>query len=315
MAVFSVEGKLGTGKTKFAVYMAQQALLQGRKVASNVDLKPEILCPWRRRHYVRIPDKPTAADFEAMGHGNPDTYDEDRNGVLLLDELGTWLNTRSFQDKGRASVIDWLIHARKHGWDVYLIVQDAGMIDKQVREALIEYQCRCMNLSKIRIPVVGRFLSLISERWGYLPKMHTVTARTGYGQNAIVADKWMYRGNDLHAAYDTRQIFTDSYPHGPHSVLPPWDWQPRQTDGQRIAATLAKIKSAFAKPLEPVPLKPKPRAMLLLQRLPPDERVRLARRYVNSLRHDLAHVPHHWDERAIESARVALARYEDEAVC
>lgn len=89
MAVFSVEGKLGTGKTKFAVYMAQLALLAGRKVASNVDIKPEILCPWRRRHYVRIPDKPTAADFEAMGHGNPDTYDEDRNGVLLLDELGT----------------------------------------------------------------------------------------------------------------------------------------------------------------------------------------------------------------------------------
>lgn len=286
MAVYSVEGKLGTGKTKFAVYQAQLALIAGRKVASNVDLKPEILCPYRKRHYIRIPDKPTAADFEAMGHGNPDTYDEDRNGVLILDELGTWLNTRNFQDKGRAAVIDWLIHARKHGWDVYLIVQDAGMIDKQVREALIEYQCRCMNLSKIRIPVFGRFLSLISERWGYLPRMHTVTARTGYGQNAIIAEKWMYRGRDLHAAYDTRQIFTDRYPHGPHSVLPPWDWEPRKTDGQLFLQKLSMLKARFwptfaVPPQRPAP-KPKPRALQLIERLPESERLRWAQRYAKS---------------------------------
>lgn len=280
MAVYSVEGKLGTGKTKFAVYQAQLALLTGRRVASNVDIKPEVLNPWRSRSYVRIPDKPTAADFEAMGHGNPDTYDEDRNGILILDELGTWLNTRSFQDKGRASVIDWLIHARKHGWDVFLIVQDAGMIDKQVREALIEYQCRCMNLSKIRIPIIGRFLSLFKERAGYLPKMHTVTARTGYGANAIVADKWMYKGNDLHAAYDTRQIFTDNYPHGAHSVLPPWDWKPRKTDWQTAAEKWQHVKLTFFKParLTPTP-KPMLPAVRLMSKLPVDERVKLAKRY------------------------------------
>ncbi|WP_305806761.1 zonular occludens toxin domain-containing protein, partial [Stenotrophomonas sp. YIM B06876] len=115
MPVYSVEGKLGTGKTKFAVYQAQLALFTGRRVASNVDIKPEVLHPYKRCTYVRIPDKPTADDLHAMGHGNPDTYNEDRNGVLILDELGTWLNTRSFQDKGRAAVIDWMIHARKYG--------------------------------------------------------------------------------------------------------------------------------------------------------------------------------------------------------
>ena len=283
MAVFSVEGKLGTGKTKFAVYMAQQALLQGRKVASNVDLKPEILCPWRRRHYVRIPDKPTAADFEAMGHGNPDTYDEDRNGVLLLDELGTWLNTRSFQDKGRASVIDWMIHARKLGWDVYLIVQDEGMIDKQVREALIEYQCRCMNLSKVKLPFVGNILGLIKKSWGYLPKMHTVTARTGYGQNAIIAEKWLYRGTELHDFYDTRQVFKSDYPHGAHSVLPPWDWEPEKLPGDVLRERIQSIRARLlpAAPVRPAP-KPRSRALDLIASLKvtPDEKLRLARRYL-----------------------------------
>lgn len=272
MAVYSVEGKLGTGKTKFTVWMAQNALIDGRRVASNVDLKTELLVTGKRTNYVRIPDKPTAYDLECMGHGNPDTYNEDRNGILILDELGTWLNSRSFQDKARMPVIDWLIHARKHGWDVYLIVQDAGMIDKQVREALIEYQCRCMNLSKIRIPIVGKILSMFHERLGYLPRAHTVTARTGYGAGAIVADRWMFKGTDLHAAYDTRQIFTNDYAHGSHSVLQPWDWSPpapKHPGLRKFIASFGKQK-----------LKPKPVAnskdVLIgwLMRLPPENRIK-----------------------------------------
>lgn len=280
MPVYSVEGKLGTGKTKFCVWMAQNALLAGRRVASNVDLACHLLTPYKRSTYVRVPDKPTAADFEAMGHGNPDTYNEDRNGVLILDELGTWLNSRSFQDKERMPVIDWLIHARKHGWDVYLIVQDAGMIDKQVREALIEYQCRCMALGKIRIPIVGKLLSVFYEPLGYLPKGHTVTARTGYGANAIVADRWMFRGNDLHAAYDTRQIFTSSYAHGAHSVLPPWDWTPRPLPFAFLRALLSALAGSSAQPArKPPTVRPKDPLVSLVQRLPPDRRIAFMRRH------------------------------------
>jgi len=273
MSVYSVEGKLGTGKTKFAVMQAQKALLSNRRVASNVDLKTNLLTPYKRSHFVRIPDKPLASDLENIGHGNPGTYNEDMNGVLILDELGTWLNSRSFQDPQRMPVIDWLIHARKHGWDVYLIVQDAGMIDKQVREALIEYQCRCMNLSKIRVPIIGNLLGLISPAWGYLPKVHTVTARTGYGQNAIVAEKWMYRGTDLHAAFDTRQIFTNARNFGVHSVLPPWDWHPKPLP----FAFAKKIISGIFKPtptLRPRPqLSKKPQIMQAIQKLPADRRI------------------------------------------
>ncbi len=228
MAVFSVEGKLGTGKTKFAVWRASEAIRAGRRVASNVDLRTDILCKvGQRSSFIRLPDKPTAFDLEAMGHGNPDSYDEDRNGVLILDELGTWLNARSFQDKTRAGLLDWLIHARKHGWDVYLIVQDAGMIDKQVREALIEYACKCIRLDKVRLPIIGRWLNdLFGGRWGYLPRMHLVAARLGQGASAIVADRWQYRGDWLHAAYDTRQVFRSDYPHGSHSVLHPHHFLP-----------------------------------------------------------------------------------------
>ena len=273
MPVWSVEGKLGTGKTKFCVWRAQEAIRQGRRVASNVDLFMDKLTPERRATYIRVPDKPTAFDLEAIGSGNPESYDEDRNGILILDELGTWLNSRSFGDKERAGLIDWLIHARKKGWDVYLIVQDQGMIDKQVRESLIEYQCRCIRLDKIKIPVVGSILGAFHKKLKYLPRMHVTTARVGYGQNAIVAERWTYRGDDLHEAYDTRQVFTSNYPDGAKSVLPPWDHTPPVSSLQRL------INALFAKRKPKPHPKPKTNLAKWLQRLPPERRISFMRRH------------------------------------
>lgn len=275
MPVFSVEGKLGTGKTKFAMWRAQEALREGRRVASNVDIFLGEFSRNVRASYVRIPDKPAPDDLSAIGHGNPDSYDEDRNGVLILDELGTWLNSRSFQDKSRAGLLDWLIHARKLGWDVYLIVQDAQMIDRQVREALIEYSCKCMRADKMRLPLIGGLMHEFGgmfgfKKWGYLPRFHMVASRLGSGPSAVVAERWTYRGDWLHKCYDTRQVFTADYEHGCHSVL-----HPKFFDAQ---ATLRRSWWHFGT-VGPCPAprseapKPKTAWVARVQRLPPDRRI------------------------------------------
>lgn len=280
MSVYSVEGKLGTGKTKFCVWMAQQALRAGRRVASNVDLRLEALTPERRSTYCRIPDKPSPFDLDAIGHGNPESYDEDRNGVLILDELGTWLNSRTFNDKSRAPVVDFLIHARKKGWDVFLIVQDAGMIDRQVREALIEYQVRCLRLDKVRIPVLGHFLEVFGPKAAYLPRMHLATARVGYGPGAIVSDRWSFRGDDLHAAYDTRQVFTPEYPHGAACMLPAWDFQPVTPGWLKFKRAVAGFVGRGGPPRRLAPVA-KLSIVRSLEGLPPHERIRHARRLIS----------------------------------
>lgn len=298
MAVYAVQGKLGTGKSKFCVWMAKQAIFYGRRVAGNLDINVEKLNPKRPGRYVRIPDKPTAFDLDAIGHGNPDSYDESQNGVLILDELGTWLNARSFQDKGRADLLDWLIHARKKGWDVYLIVQDVVMIDKQVREALVEYSCNCIRMDKVKIPFIGWAIAQVGEmlgavfetnrfrKWGYLPFFHLVVARIGQGANSVIADRWTYMGKDLHDAYDTRQIFRSDYEHGAFSALPPWDyvppmgmvarWRAALRAGQRPAGRVHPGQRAVVRPARPVP-----EALRLISKLPdPDERMRLAIRWL-----------------------------------
>lgn len=278
VAVYSVCGKLGVGKSKFAVWKAQEALRDGRRVAGNLDLF-QPLTPERALCYTRIPDKPTAFDLEAMGHGNPDSYDEDRNGDLFLDELGTWLNARSFQDKARAGMIDWLIHARKHGWNVWLIVQDEGMIDKQVREALVEYSVRVMRMDKVRWPLLlGKIAGALGgifrrKRWGYFPRFHMATARVGYGAGAIVAERWMFRGDELHAAYNTRQVFSPDYPHGTFSALPSWEWRQPHT---RLQQWLAAVRRGLARPPSP-PVKPKLVAVARMMHLPAGVRLQAMR--------------------------------------
>jgi len=286
--VYSVEGKLGTGKTKFAVWRAKLALLDGRRVASNVDLVLPQITPRQRSTFIRIPDKPTPHDLEAIGRGYDDgKYDEERFGVLILDELGTWLNARSFQDKDRAGVLDWLIHARKKRWEVYLLVQNAGMIDKQVREALIEYECKCLRLDKVKIPFVGWLINDAAvavggrkwKRWGYLPKIHCVAARVGEGANKVLAERWFYRGTELHTCYDTEQAFSSTYPHGAYSALPPWGWQPDKGWLGRLRQTIA-AHALVAKPAKPArPVLPAPsRLVQLLRTLPADEASRHFRR-------------------------------------
>jgi len=270
MSVYIVQGKLGTGKGKYVVGKVREALLAGKRVACNIDLWLDHLLPHASRAtVVRVPDKPTAADLDAAGHGNPDSYDEEKNGVLVLDELGSWLNARSFQNEHRAGLLDWLIHARKKGWDVYLIVQNLDMIDKQVRVGIAEYLVKCIRADKLKIPVVGQFLG----KRGTLPRFHIAQISMA-DVPGIMVDREFFRGDDLHAAYDTRQIFRDwardpkdrgfeTYA-GPFSYLSGW-----HTHGRFEKPLPKRSFWDFAKP-KPVPLKPKHKMLDRVRYLPRD---------------------------------------------
>lgn len=280
MAVYLVTGKLGTGKSKWCTRRAQLAIREGRRVASNMDFYLDKLNPkTRKARYTRVPDKPTVRDLEAIGHGNPDSYDEDRNGLLILDELGSWLNSRQSLDGDRKGVVDWLIHARKHGWDVLLIVQSAMMIDKQVREGIGEYTVTCYRLDKLKIPLIGGLLSVFSQKGGTLPRLHVASTRLQLGPGTShVVDRDFFKGDDLHAAYDTRQVFVPNPEAVAFTELSPLYFTPapkRRTWFERLLGPLvgAKRAPAVEKALPPQP-KPKHPAVALLMAYPPDLRVR-----------------------------------------
>lgn len=236
MAIWLIEGRLGSGKGKWGIWKIEQYLSEGRRVVTNVDVFLDKLArPMSKRTLIRIPDYPTVGDLEAIGHGNPETYDEDRNGLIVIDELAKFLNSRDYANPSRRAVIDWLIESRKAGWDVMFMAQAGLQIDRQIREALVEYSVTCFRLDKVRIPFgVGWLIENLSlgKLKGTLPRMHMAVVRLAAGgRGGMVLDRFMYRRDELHAAYDTRQRFRDwrdpevmksETRIGPHSMLSAW---------------------------------------------------------------------------------------------
>jgi zonular occludens toxin Zot len=213
MSVYFVTGKLGAGKSLACVGRIRDYLKQGRRVATNLDIFPERLAPSSNKMCItRLPDKPRLDHLEQIGIGS-DYYDEENNGLLVLDELGTWFNSRSWQDKERQQVINWCLHARKLRWDILFIVQDISIIDKQLRDTLCEHLVVCRRTDKINVPILGRLFGFITGSRLKFPKVHVGAVHYGDTESAMKVDRWVYLGRDLYNAYDTQQIFSDGYEH------------------------------------------------------------------------------------------------------
>jgi hypothetical protein len=208
MSVYFITGKLGAGKTLASVGRIREYLLQGRAVATNLDLNVEHLLPkWQKDiNITRLPDKPNIYDLEMLPVPYEGEYNENKTGALVLDECGTWFNTREYRDKSRQPLINKLLHIRKAGWDVFFIIQHIEMIDKQVREGLGELIVTCQRMDKLALPLVTPLLKLVGVN-ARPPKIHIAIVKYGMSQYAPVVDRWVYKGTDLYAAYDTRQTF------------------------------------------------------------------------------------------------------------
>ena len=116
MPVYVVTGKLGSGKTLACVGRIRDYLQAGKRVATNLDLNMNKLAGnyAKKCQVFRIPDRPQAHHLEALGLGYDGEFTgEERNGALVLDEYGTWFNSRDWNTARRKELLDWVIHARK----------------------------------------------------------------------------------------------------------------------------------------------------------------------------------------------------------
>jgi hypothetical protein len=211
MPVYIVTGKLGSGKTLAMVGRMQDYICAGKQVASNIDVNIREMCGNRPSKLpVRLPDRPTFEDLDALGTCH-DTCREELNGAIFLDECGTWLNSREWSGKGRQQLIDWLLHSRKRGWDVFFVIQSLSLMDKQIRDALAEYVVTCKRLDRLKIPIIGSLIRIftLGRKRGMMPKLHVATVYYGVGPTAMVSEAWRYRGVDLYPCYSSAQIIRD----------------------------------------------------------------------------------------------------------
>lgn len=271
MSDYLITGKKGHGKSLVSVGRMRDALMQGRRVATNLDLFVEHLLPLNIKacSLIRLPDRPSIEDMEALGLGS-DKLDEGSYGEIILDEMATWMNARSWADKERQKLLDWMVHSRKKRWNLNLICQGPDQIDKQIRGSLMDHMVTCKRLDKMRLPLIGALSKNLLGVEIRPPKVHVATVKFGMDHNAQIVDRWTYRGVALYKAYDTEQVFRDDYPHGIHSMLPPW-----HVAGFKAAKLPKRLREHVRDFFKPRERKPKPKLQLVetLMRLPADERI------------------------------------------
>jgi hypothetical protein len=275
MADYIVQGKKGDGKSLVCVGKIRDALLAGKAVATNLNLNLEKMLPAGIKNVrcYRLPDYPTLADMEAIGKGS-DKLDESTYGLIVLDEMAVWMNSRQFADKARLPLLSWFVHSRKKRWDCMFICQSMNdQLDKQFRNALADHQVNCRRLDKVRVPFLGPLTKHILGKEIRPPKVHVAGVRYGMEHNAMKSDTWAYRGHDLYEAYDTEQVFDSEYPHGIYSYLSPWHLKGRfEPKKFKLSEWVrAVVKDDFPRPK----VQPKPKHPLIqsLMDMAPDERI------------------------------------------
>lgn len=247
MPCFAFTGRTGQGKGLCAAAFCAEYIGRGKVVATNMDIFPEHFRDKYNRNVriIRLPDCPTIADFIALGLGNDNPKDEDENGLIMLDEAGTFFNSRKWNEKGRDEVVSWIRHRRKYGWDLGFQIQGLGSLDTQIREDIIDYEVRCFNIATLHIPIVSSIIKMFTGK-AYIkfPKwMRWHTAKFKNLETGMIDSVHRYTGRDVYNLYDTEQVIDRDYPHAIYSYLTPWHLVGRYQTKVKVLPLIPKLLS------------------------------------------------------------------------
>lgn len=265
MAVTLVTGALGAGKGLYCSMLACSAYRNGRRVAANYPLDTTKLSPTGTAPVSVIPKQFSYEDLINLGRGCPENEFENM-GILLIDEVSLSLNSRTFKDAERIKFIDWFVHSRKYGWDVYCQVQQAFMLDKQLVEGVSEFIVELSRMDSLRIPFVTAFFELVfPQQFGRTAKKksllpHIVKYRTYLAKEKgrkIPIEKGSFRAKDFFGVHDTLSTFgADAGGEGAYSLLPAQQLgiKKREPTGQRWTSRLKTVGQLLAVLFIPVAL-------------------------------------------------------------
>lgn len=251
-------GQPGTGKSTLATGLILDFLRAGKRVVSNfaVDASPACINPRHKisqGHVEVLPARPSYQQLQDIGLGwvHPEHFGrEEFSGLLVLDEVGGWINSRSWSESNRQLIVDWFLHSRKRGWDIIFIAQHPNLIDKQVREAVVEAYARVRRMDRMKVPVVG-----VS-----LPRIHIAILRYGLELTAPKLQTWYYRGRVEHKCFASYALFDAAA-----DVVGTYCTLPARITKYGLGVDLKRHR--------PV-LQPKRPLISALQSLPPDRRLR-----------------------------------------
>lgn len=186
VAIFGIEGGIGTGKTLTLVTLGLQDLVKGRKLYSNVKLKNvKGDITYMTKDFIH-------SIFESVKARKFDMS----NSTTLIQEAHNYMDSRSSMSEKNRALTYWILQSRHTGAgcsDIIYDTQDFGQVDKRLRNNTDYYiHPQIVQWSKIKgrpVPMtIYLFITAkIGHRWQRLTEVIDVTkSRDLYDTHEVV---------------------------------------------------------------------------------------------------------------------------------
>lgn len=197
--IYCYTGTPGSGKSYSATLRAYELIHRPRPkmVVANYNLN---LDSKHQRYFRYLPnDKITLESLREISNEYFASHDFRESAItLIIDECQLCINSRTWNDKNRLSLLEFMSQSRHMGYDVILVAQNSSMIDRQFR-ALIEYEVKHRKLANFGL--VGRLLSLVAMGRVYAAVTYYYGLTERIGVRFFVPRKRVFRLYDSYVMF------------------------------------------------------------------------------------------------------------------
>lgn len=193
-------GTPGSGKSLHLAERLYYRLRSGKAVIANFALKLDKIHKKKNLPFTYIPNEkltPNNLIKFSYDHFKGKTIKE-AEILLVIDEAQILFSNRSWNDSKRPAWLSFFSQHRKYGYEVIMVAQFDGMIDRQIR-SLIEYNLIHRKASNFGIG--GKFISLFG-----LGKLF-VAVKVWYPLGEKVGSEFFRAKKKFYSIYDTYHNF------------------------------------------------------------------------------------------------------------
>lgn len=192
-----IEGRLGGGKTYYAVKRSIKYIASGGIIATNIEINRKEYTELVRRRFNYILDSKQIIELSweqvPLFHRFLPAGDFSRPNLAILDEAQLFMNSRAWKNFAMESV-EFLTQSRKQFTDIIFITQHSKNIDCIIQR-LIQYRWICRDMQK---------LSLLGCPY---PLPHFYFTQHDYLDNKIVLSRnFEWKDKEIYRIYNTFQI-------------------------------------------------------------------------------------------------------------
>lgn len=126
--------------------------------------------------------------------------------LIVIDEAQLKFNNRDWNDSERAAWISFFTQHRKLGFDVLLICQFPGMLDKQIRP-LIEYEVVHRKFASFGL--VSKIIAALTFNRLYARVIYYMPTKTRISGGCYFLTPGMCKFYDSHALFSGQELFDE----------------------------------------------------------------------------------------------------------